>query len=76
MGGLHEGDDVVLTLFTFGVDIKLLWEVVDAMELATKVAVTPYLKDADAILGTRTSLKITGWVSLICSPVFQYFYCP
>lgn len=69
MGGLHEGKDVILTLFTFGVDMKLLWEVVVAMELNSKVAVTPYLKDADAILGTRTSLKISGWVSPMCTTV-------
>lgn len=62
LGGLREGEHVVLTLFTAGIDVKLLWEVVVAMELQEKLAVTPYLKDADAILGTRMNLKMSGWI--------------
>ncbi|GMH44764.1 hypothetical protein BSKO_12716 [Bryopsis sp. KO-2023] len=62
MGGQREGKQIVLTLYLLGVDVKLLWEVVGAMELREKVAITPYLKEADAILGTKTKLKLTGWV--------------
>ncbi|KAL6747677.1 hypothetical protein V8C86DRAFT_1279560 [Haematococcus lacustris] len=50
-------DNAQLRLFPFGLDADKLWEVLSAMDLATKVLVVKRVSQADAVLGMRLKVK-------------------